>query len=498
MMRSKVLSFFSSIRFRFIVAYMVIMTVLLAFFNVSITNMVERTLITRRVNELRVQTETVSANIASDFADYNAEEIYDYVSAFGAEQNARVLVADSRGVVQVDAFATINGTKLWQDEVADVLGGGDFSYGFHRETIHRNTKTGSQQRWLVYCVSPVIYNGERIGAVVYSSSVQDVVDILSNMSRSMQINAVGVGLMVIISSFFVATFMLNPIESLTRQIEAMSNERVVHPVAIEAGDHSELTTLAAAFNNMTVKLETTEKARNEFVSNASHELKTPLTSMKVLTESLLHSEHFDEGLTREFLSDINFEIDRLTALVTDLLLLTQMDKQSTAFVFEDVNLGDVMERALKNLVMLAKSKEITIDAAINNECIVRGDNMRLYQMVTNLTDNAIKYTPEGGHIRVSLDAFEDAAYLRVQDNGIGIPKEDIDHIFDLFYRVDRARARDAGGTGLGLSIVYQIVELHGGTIEVQSEEGRGTLFTVRLPLALDYDEQQDEQNGEEQ
>ena len=249
---------------------------------------------------------------------------------------------------------------------------------------------------------------------------------------------------------------------------------------------------------MTVKLETTEKARNEFVSNASHELKTPLTSMKVLTESLLHSEHFDEGLTREFLSDINFEIDRLTALVTDLLLLTQMDKQSTAFVFEDVNLGDVMERALKNLVMLAKSKEITIDAAINNECIVRGDNMRLYQMVTNLTDNAIKYTPEGGHIRVSLDAFEDAAYLRVQDNGIGIPKEDIDHIFDRFYRVDRARARDAGGTGLGLSIVYQIVELHGGTIEVQSEEGRGTLFTVRLPLALDYDEQQDEQNGEEQ
>ena len=468
-------------------AYMVIMTVLLAFFNLSVINMIERSLVNRRVNELRVTVETLSANIAPQFAAYDAAGIYDYVRSVSEQNDARVIVADSGGVVQVDAFSKINALRLWQDEVTQVLDGDEFAYGFHRETLEKNEEQTDQ--WLIYCVSPLIYDGARIGAVLYSTSVQDLVDMLGMMSSNMRVNAAGVGTLVMIMSFFIATFMLNPIEDLTRAIETMSRERFVHPVTVESSGHSELARLAAAFNNMTQKLEATERARNEFVSNASHELKTPLSSMKVLTESLLHSDTFDEDLTREFLGDIDHEIDRLSALVSDLLLLTQMDKQSTAFSLRPVSLADVTERALKNLVPLAKGKDISIEADIGDDCVVMGDDMRLYQMVTNLTDNAIKYTPAGGSVHVSLAARDGEGVLRVRDSGIGIPKEAIDHIFERFYRVDKARARAVGGTGLGLSIVYQIVELHAGTIGVDSVEGSGSVFTVRIPLAAEREEE---------
>lgn len=166
-----------------------------------------------------------------------------------------------------------------------------------------------------------------------------------------------------------------------------------------------------------------------------------------------------------------------------------MDKQSTAFSLRPVSLADVTERALKNLVPLAKGKDISIEADIGDDCVVMGDDMRLYQMVTNLTDNAIKYTPAGGSVHVSLAARDGEGVLRVRDSGIGIPKEAIDHIFERFYRVDKARARAVGGTGLGLSIVYQIVELHAGTIGVDSVEGSGSVFTVRIPLAAEREEE---------
>ncbi|MBP3371691.1 MAG: HAMP domain-containing histidine kinase [Clostridia bacterium] len=466
------------------------MTVLLAFFNVSIINLVERSLVNRRVNELRVEVETAAATIAPEFALYDAQDIYDYICLVSENNNARILVADANGIVQADAFSQVNATKLWFTEVEDVLSGSEFSYGFHEHVIEG--KDGEQSQWLIYCVAPMIYDGSRIGVVLYSQSVQDVVDMLALISKNMRINSIGVGILVILMSFFVASYTLNPVEELTDSIEAMSLERVVHPVAIEAGGHSEIARLAAAFNGMTRKMEATDRARNEFVSNASHELKTPLTSMKVLTQSLLQSEHFDEELTREFLGDIDHEIDRLTLLVSDLLLLTRIDKQDSTVTFEQVNLGDVMERALRNLVPLAKTKDIIMEADINAECVVSGDDMRLFQMVTNLTDNAIKYTPEGGTVHVYLDMQDDEAILRVKDSGIGIPADALEHIFDRFYRVDRARARDAGGNGLGLSIVYQIIQMHQGTIDVQSVENAGTTFTVRLPLAITEQVQQQE------
>lgn len=490
MLKDKVETVLASIKGRFIVVYMVIMAVLLAFFNVSIINLVERSLVNRRVNELRVEVETVAANVAPEFAVYDAQDVYSYVRAVSDQNNARILVADSAGVVQVDAFSQVNATKLWYSEVDEVLDGGEFAYGFHEQITIKDDKEQSQ--WLIYCVAPVIYDGTRIGVVLYSESVQDVMDMLTMIHKSMRVNSIGIGVLVILMSFFVASYILNPVEELTRSIETMSREREVRPVAIEAGGHSELARLASAFNGMTQKLEATDRARNEFVSNASHELKTPLTSMKVLTQSLLQSEHFDEELTREFLGDIDNEIDRLTILVSDLLQLTRMDKQATTVKFEEVNLGDVMERALRNLVPLAKEKDILIDADINAECIILGDDMRLFQMVTNLTDNAIKYTQPGGRIHVYLDMQDDEAVLRVKDSGIGIPEDAIEHIFDRFYRVDRARARDAGGNGLGLSIVYQIIQMHQGIITVQSVENVGTTFTVRLPLM------KVEQNAEQQ
>ena len=184
----------------------------------------------------------------------------------------------------------------------------------------------------------------------------------------------------------------------------------------------------------------------------------------------------------EFLNDINKEIDRLNAIITDLLSLVQMDDNASLDQKEPVNLSELVDRTVRSLRVLAKKKDITLDTMIEPEVITMGEATKLQQAISNLVDNAIKYTPDGGRVMVDVYIGDDEAIVKVSDTGIGIPPEDIPHIFDRFFRVDKARSRDTGGTGLGLSITHKIILMHGGNIRVDSKEGRGTTFFVHLPL----------------
>nr|WP_122013460.1 ATP-binding protein [Maliibacterium massiliense] len=463
------------------------LTVLLAFFNIAITSMMERVLVEERVNEQRVLADSMAIDVAPLFASNDAEGMFAFATQAGEENGGRMLIADANAVVQTDPFSQNNGKVLTHREVQDVLTGGkDFSYGFHREvkeipnpTSALNTEKSSN--WLMYSVSPIVRDGACVGVVLFSASVQDIVDTVGVMRQQMQVNALGITMLIMIISYFMSIMIVNPIEELTRAIETMSREKFNRHIEVQSSGHSELSRLATSFNAMSAKLESLEKARNEFVSNASHELKTPLSSMKILTESLIHLDSFDPELTREFLGDINHEIDRLNTLISDLLLLARMDKQGSAFAFVPVQLDDLVVRTVKNLVPLARSKRITILVDIARPVCVRGEETRLQQMLTNLVDNAIKYTPEEGKVTVSLDEQGARALLAVRDTGMGIPQDALPHLFERFYRVDRARTRDTGGTGLGLAIVQQIVEMHQGSINVQSHEGEGSAFMVSLP-----------------
>lgn len=228
-----------------------------------------------------------------------------------------------------------------------------------------------------------------------------------------------------------------------------------------------------------------ENMRKEFVANVSHELKTPLTTIKSYTETLLDGAMDDKDLTCNFLQVIDSEAERMARLVRDLLQLSNLDFHQSKWNKKAVDLKEIIEETILKLDVSAKNKEQGIDVNFNsNTTIIYADKDRIGQVILNLLSNSIKYTPKGGHINININKDDNMAVLEIEDNGIGIPDKDLARIFERFYRVDKARARELGGTGLGLSIAKEIIEAHEGTIEIFSEEGRGTKAIICLPIFL--------------
>ena len=271
-----------------------------------------------------------------------------------------------------------------------------------------------------------------------------------------------------------------PVKELSAGIERMSKGDYEHRVHVPG--RSEMAQLAAAFNQMSEQVHNLDEARNQFVSNASHELKTPLTTIKILVESMIYQEDMDPQLRSEFLTDIDREIDRLSSVVGDLLTLVHIDSHKLKLRREMMVFADPVRESVSRLTPLAQKRGQEIHMQIADSCEMFADPGKLAQVCYNIIETAIKYTPDGGRITVSLHRSGRDAVLEITDTGVGIPQEDLPHIFDRFYRVDKARSRDTGGTGLGLSIVKQIVRLHAGSVTVQSEKDRGTTFTVQLPV----------------
>ena len=212
-------------------------------------------------------------------------------------------------------------------------------------------------------------------------------------------------------------------------------------------------------------------------------MKTPLSTIKILIETLMYQDPMDPAMTKEFLTDVNQEIDRLNRIVSDLLTLVNIDSGMKLNLAE-LDIGALLQEQVKRLLPLARENGVELDCQAKESLEVNGDALKLQQVVYNIIDNAIKYTPRGGEVHCAVTRSGKKAVIRVADTGVGIPQEDLPHIFDRFYRVDKARSRETGGTGLGLSIVKQFVLLHGGTIDAKSTFGQGTTFTIELPLAV--------------
>ena len=240
--------------------------------------------------------------------------------------------------------------------------------------------------------------------------------------------------------------------------------------------------MSDAFNKMLGRLKQLNDSREEFVSNVSHELKTPLTSMKVLADSLLAQENVPIELYQEFMGDIAKEIDRENDIISDLLTLVKMDKTVQGLNIRQININELLEAILKRLKPIADKKKIEVVLESFRPVSAEIDEMKLTLAISNLVENAIKYNRDEGWVRVSLNADHKYFYVKVMDSGIGIPEEDQAHIFERFYRVDKSHSREIGGTGLGLAIARNAVILHRGSIKVYSSKGEGTTFTVRIPL----------------
>ena len=249
---------------------------------------------------------------------------------------------------------------------------------------------------------------------------------------------------------------------------------------LEIGGNDELTALGDAFNDLTERLNTSERKRRQFVSDASHELKTPLASIKLLSDSVLQNE-MDIQTVKEFVSDIGNEADRLNRMSQKLLTLTKIE-DDLSDEFEIVHIAPTVNRVIRMLSVIAAERNIEIVTDLSDDHPVLMLEDDLYQIIFNLAENGIKYNAQGGKLMITLGRTGDNSTICLSDTGTGISEEDLKHIFERFYRVDKARSRSSGGSGLGLSIVRNMVERNRGTIAVESTVGQGTTFTVSFPV----------------
>mgnify|MGYP002587720182 FL=1 len=409
--------------------------------------------------------------VASSFetADTLSTETVDQViSVLGDINVSRLLITDGEAKVLYDSSVRQNavGQYALLEAVVQALGGSDvFHCAYHAGALQS------------FAAVPIMSRATPIGCVYVMDFDAEQGEIIENLERNILRGSwILLGGIVACSAIF-------SVVSSKRMRKILMSMRLVregeysHKIQMRGDD--EYTTLATEFNKLSDRLQESEATQRQFVSDASHELKTPLASIKLLSDSILQND-MDADTMREFVSDIGNESDRLTRMTQKLLTLSKADAQTTC-EHEVVDLGETVRRVFRMLVPLADRTEIQLTASLDRGCYVLSMEDDAYQIIFNLVENGIKYNHAGGSVHVTARHTQDEAELLVEDTGMGIPQDAIEHIFERFYRVDKARSRQAGGSGLGLSIVHELVERNFGTIEVSSKEGEGTKFTVRMP-----------------
>ena len=420
--------------------------------------------------------------VASSFetADTLSTETVDQViSVLGDINVSRLLITDGEAKVLYDSSVRQNavGQYALLEAVVQALGGSDvFHCAYHAGALQS------------FAAVPIMSRATPIGCVYVMDFDAEQGEIIENLERNILRGSwILLGGIVACSAIF-------SVVSSKRMRKILMSMRLVregeysHKIQMRGDD--EYTTLATEFNKLTDRLQESEATQRQFVSDASHELKTPLASIKLLSDSILQND-MDADTMREFVSDIGNESDRLTRMTQKLLTLSKADAQTTC-EHEVVDLGETVRRVFRMLVPLADRTQIQLTASLDRGCYVLSMEDDAYQIIFNLVENGIKYNHAGGSVHVTVCHTQDEAELLVEDTGMGIPQDAIEHIFERFYRVDKARSRQAGGSGLGLSIAHELVERNFGTIEVSSREGEGTTFTVRMPY---FELEEDEPNA---
>ncbi len=436
------------------------------------TGLVSSTLYAQRTRQASLAAEKLAASVAPFFASANLSGLEDMLQTAAADAEGRILLIDAEGKIQLDTLSLMEGQRTAVPEAITVLSGSKpHAFGIHPV---------DGEEYAALCAAAMMDGDAIIGSVLLSTPVTELRIAIQTVEKQLMTVFIVVAAAASVAALIFAVTLTAPIKALNRTIRRMGKGDLSARVKVRAS--GELKALADSYNAMAEKIENFDQSRSQFVQNASHELKTPLATMKILLENLIYQPDMPTDLRAEFMQDMNHEIDRLSGIITDLLTLTQMDEKSAALRMDMVDFSALCEDTLHAHQVAADKAKLTLRGDIESDVFLQGDESKLSQVVYNLIDNAVKYTPEGGQVTVTLTADSREVVLTVRDTGIGIPEKDVGHIFDRFYRVDKARSRATGGTGLGLSIVRQMVQLHGGEITVTSAADEGSVFTVTLPI----------------
>ena len=380
--------------------------------------------------------------------DTDSEVVNSKLELFSNVYNGRILLADRDFKIVSDTFHTEEGKTLLSSLAVACLKG--------EETSNYDAR------------SKVL----ELAVPVQSPDVQQLQGVML------------IGSIVVLSVFLawlLSTILVKPLARVTKAIEDLTDGMLDEEISVP--DYTETELITDAFNKMVNRMKILDESRQEFVSNVSHELKTPLTSMKVLADSLVGQQGVPEELYQEFMSDITAEIDRENKIITDLLSLVKMDKKAADVNITHMDINQLLEDILKRLRPIADRRNIDLILDCFRPVDADVDEVKFTLAVSNLVENGIKYNVDDGWVRVSLDADHKYFYITVADSGMGIPEDSIERIFERFYRVDKSHSKEIGGTGLGLAITKSSIAMHHGTIKVFSKEGEGTTFSVRIPLS---------------
>ena len=398
----------------------------------------------------------------------NETTVNNAVMQMGSLRVTRLIITDANGIAIYDSSeASELGKYMMLPEVIQALDGNDvFSWNYHDGAMQSRAAT------------PIISYDTLIGCVYMMEYDTDQ----GALIQTLQQNTFYISLILELCVTIFAVFFSS---SFTRRLrKIMVSMRIIregdYSHKVKMGGNDELTVLGNEFNDLVERLRVSEQKRSNFVSDASHELKTPLASIKLLSDSILQND-MDSATVKEFVGDIGNEADRLTRMTQKLLSLTRIESQEDSDC-EIVYIAPTVDRVVRMLTGIAGENKIQIHTEILQDCPILIIEDDLYQIIFNLVENGIKYNVPGGELFVSVNRNDDNAEVSVRDTGVGIPDDSVGHVFERFYRVDKARSRKSGGSGLGLSIVRNMVERNGGKISVKSKVGEGSIFTLSFPV----------------
>ena len=439
-----------------------------------------------RSNEVQTQVKIIADHLLT--YNYLHDNSNDVVNAELAQlsnlYDGRVLIIDSNLKIIKDTYGISEGKTIISEPIIKCFKGSGASNRVTENnyieiivpieeklandtTKNTNTSTGTSTRI--------------VGVMLTSVSMESIITSYEYLEGRAFIIEILSAVILFGIAYFLSRSLLKPFEKITEAINEVKNgftDEEIHVTEYIETEH-----IGDAFNQMMGRMKVLDDSRQEFVSNVSHELKTPLASMKVLADSLLAQEDVPNELYREFMTDIAAEIDRENKIITDLLALVKMTRTSADMNVEPMDINAILELMLKRLGPIAARANVKLVFESRRKVSAAIDEVKMTLAFSNLVENAIKYNVDGGWVKVILDADHQYFTVEVSDSGIGIPQEAIEHIYERFYRVDKSHSREIGGTGLGLAITRNAILMHRGSINVKSEEGKGTTFIVKIPLS---------------
>lgn len=469
-----------SMRFTMVATYLAIIVTTLVLMSVYIIGLLSENLYSSETINMFAKANIISETIAQVWANDTSatakDKFADVVERSLAGTNIRGVVTNTSYTVLYDTNeeSELSGKVFMRDVLKRALD------GEQAETV---TTMESDMR-LISVAVPVKSGADIIGGVYLAESINTIDDTIRSTRTSLIVFGAAIVVLIGMISLGMSYVITSPMEKFTSVAKEISKGNFSK--RLDVSGHNEFAQMAQTLNYMCDELELLEEKRRKFVSDASHELKTPMAGIKLICDSLVSAENPDPAMVKEFLSDMSDEVDRLTRTVERLLVLTKLDAGGNSLKLEETDIKLLINQVVRKLTPIANANDIVIYTDYHNTDFkpMLLDYDKLYEAIYNIVDNAIKYSPEGGFAHIDVTADDNYVTIKIEDNGSGIPESERDRVFERFYRLDDSRARDTGGTGLGLAITKEAVTMHGGTVEVTSASEVGSIFTIRLPYKI--------------